>query len=382
MTKTWTDVRRQLARELREPFFRRVGSEITINDSSSTLYFQSLALHKIENAYGIPYGFAYVAYTTDGLAPLGEELEITNYLQSATMGTVYTDPVPSASWSQGDKVELHTLWSAQEKADAVNRAINDCWPAFYREVKDETIIVQKFKRQYDLTTLAVRPRHVVAAYIEPIFRVGIGLATAGGATTLTDANVDYTQTLEAGKTYKIAIFYGTGMGQERTISSYDTPTRTFTVSQAWDTNPDSTSEYMVKNTSDVYYNWLGPLTRVRLDQDENPNTIEILYDTYEIWGARLRLVYAADLPQIAGESTSWDDAVAGYLMIRAKYHLYLERIGAGPQFEVKTAATLADSYDRESDKYRDRNRMKRLSSTIKTDQGYINWSDREMPFRR
>lgn len=386
MTMTWTELRRQLSRDLREPVFRRVGGEITISGSTAVGNFYATALGKITTTFGVPYGFAYCHYTTDGLAPIGEELEITSFVSDGTTGYAYVAPSPSAQFAASDKVEIHELWSVSEKRDAVNKAIDDAWPAFYREVVDETIIIQKFKRSYDLTTLAVRPRHLVGAYIEPLFRVGQGIATGAAAGTLIDTNVDYSSTMlaadiTAGK-YKIVTFYGTGTGQERLITGYNAGTHTISVSPNWTTTPDTTTEYMIKNVSDVYYNWLGPVTRIRLDQDESPNIIEVLYDTYEIWGARLRLVYAANLAHMTSESSSIDDVSAGYVISRAKYHLYLGRVGAGPQFEIKTAATMADTLDRESDKYRDRNRMKRLSGTIKTDQGYVNWSDREMPFRR
>jgi hypothetical protein len=384
------------------------------------------------------------------------------------VGYAYLEPSPTAQLAAGDKVEIHELWSVSEKQDAVNRAISDAWPAFYREVIDETIIIEKFKREYSLASLAVAPRHLVGAYIEPLFRVGQGTASAdtGSLHTTIDAagsGIDTTADLttlapdvgngeyvlvnqtigvitnilsqtgnyhidvddmsgmndsddiyivhapqltngtvsgyfadvrynivcpginflaEDGRSYEAVVYYGPGAGSSAVVdTSYETTDGVYLDSALSATLTDI-SEFMIKNTSDVYYNWLGPLTRVRLDQDENPTSIEILYDTYEIWGARLRLVYAANIAPMTSESSVLDDAVAGYVFPRAKYHLYLGRIGAGPQFEVKTAATLADSYDREADKYRDRNRMKRLSGTIKTDQGYINWSDRELPFRR
>ena len=382
MAQTWTDIRRTISRDVRDVVFRRVGGEITIGGSTSINNFYSTALGKFTTVFGLPYAFAYCHYTTDGGAPIGQELEITNFLSNGTVGYAYVEPSPTAQWGAGDKVEIHELWSVAEKQNAVNKAVDDAWPAFYREVVDETIVMQKFKRQYDLSSLAIAPRHIMAAYIEPIFRVGIGKATGAGVATLIDTGVDYTQTLEVGKTYELALIYGKGSGQVRTISNYNTATRTFTVTPGWSTTPDTTTEYMVKNISDVYYNWLGPITRLRLNQPEIPTTAEILYVTYEVWGARLRLVYAANLAKMVSESSSLDDVSAGYVIPRAKYHLYLGRIGAGPQFEVKTAATLADSFDRESKDYRDRNRMKRLHGTVYTDQGYINWSDREMPFRR
>jgi hypothetical protein len=68
-----------------------------------------------------------------------------------------------------------------------------------------------------------------------------GTATAGGNTTLTDSTKSWT--VNAYQGCRVRIMGGTGMGQERTISS-NTDT-ILTVSSAWDTNPDTSSEYSI-----------------------------------------------------------------------------------------------------------------------------------------
>lgn len=73
-----------------------------------------------------------------------------------------------------------------------------------------------------------------------------GIATAGGASTLTDSNkgirTSWASNLFAGDL--ITIVSGTGAGQTRTISSNDTA-GVITVSVPWDTTPDTTSEYAI-----------------------------------------------------------------------------------------------------------------------------------------
>lgn len=381
MAKTWTQLRQEISRRAGNAVMRRVGTEISINGALATNQFHATQLGNLTNDWGLAYSSVYASYTTDGGAPLGQELEIQRFRSDGTIGYVYTGAVGfSPALQVGDRVEIHTVFTARQILDAVNQALRDTWPAFYLISIDTTTILEKFKRQYDLTTLAVRPRHFIAAHVEPIFRVGIGRATSGGTNTLTDTTGSFA--LETGKTYEIAIYYGTGKGQVRTISTWDDPTKTFTVTQDWLVQPDSTSEYMVKNLSDVYYNWLGPLAKLRLDQDEDPTSLEILYDTYELWGARLRLEYASPLPELTTEASTLPDSVAGYVIARALYYLFIQNVGRSAQFDVKTAATLADQYAKEAEGLRERNRMKRLHGTIKTDAQYMNWSDREMPFKR
>jgi len=68
-----------------------------------------------------------------------------------------------------------------------------------------------------------------------------GTASSGTATTLTDSGKTWTANQWAG--YFVTISAGTGKGQLRTISS-NTATA-LTVSSAWATTPDSTSQYSV-----------------------------------------------------------------------------------------------------------------------------------------
>jgi hypothetical protein len=475
MTKTWTAIRQELSRRLNEPVMRRVGTEISLSGSIAANSFHATALANLTTNWGVAYASAYVSYTTDSGAPLGQELEIQSFRSDGSVGYAYTGGRSfSPALDASDRVEIHEFFTVQQLLDATNQAIRDAWPAFYTITKDETLIMEKFKREYDLTGLAVRPRHLIGAYIEPIFRVGIGTGNVVDTQGLTDINTSgatfvgtstnpstglpedftpevgqtyaielqgniyystswaqvsqyiYTYTvdrtinpsvasgaatiyrvphtlptsittlstsnwfipvesnaaLETTKSYEMAIYYGTGAGQVRTIVAGDSGVGGWFITTPWITVPDTTSEWMVKNTSDVYYNWLGPLAKVRVDQAEDPTVAEILYDTYELWGARLRLMYAAPVPPLVGESSTLPDAMVDYVITRALYYLYMQNIGRTAQFDVKTAATLADQYDKQSEALRDRNRMKRLDSTIRTDAQYMNWSDREMPFKR
>jgi hypothetical protein len=79
-----------------------------------------------------------------------------------------------------------------------------------------------------------------------------GTATAGAASTLTDSGKTWTVNEFAG--LSITITAGTGAGQVRTIAS-NTAT-VITVSTAWTTNPDTTSQYAIEggDTIDIAKN--------------------------------------------------------------------------------------------------------------------------------
>jgi hypothetical protein len=75
----------------------------------------------------------------------------------------------------------------------------------------------------------------------------IGTAQAGTASNIT---LDASETIgEDGATGReIAIISGTGINQIREVSGYDSSTKIATVTENWDTNPDSTSKYVFIDT--------------------------------------------------------------------------------------------------------------------------------------
>lgn len=72
---------------------------------------------------------------------------------------------------------------------------------------------------------------------------GRGIASAGGATTLTDSGISWTADRWIGA--YVRIIAGTGKGQIRAIT--DNTTEILTVA-TWDKNPDATSEYVIYGT--------------------------------------------------------------------------------------------------------------------------------------
>jgi len=78
-----------------------------------------------------------------------------------------------------------------------------------------------------------------------------GVATAGGATTLT---TNKTFLLNQWANFQVRIMSGTGAGQIRTISSNTAGANgVLTVSAAWGTNPDATSNYRIEGNDDHFY---------------------------------------------------------------------------------------------------------------------------------
>lgn len=76
-----------------------------------------------------------------------------------------------------------------------------------------------------------------------------GTATSGGATTLTNSTKNWT--FNQWSNYQVRITAGTGIGQVRSIAS--NTTNALTVSTAWTTNPDATSQYAIEGNDDYLY---------------------------------------------------------------------------------------------------------------------------------
>lgn len=88
------------------------------------------------------------------------------------------------------------------------------------------------------------------SYISGAFKAfATGTATAGGASTLTNSAKNWTVNQWANS--QIRITSGTGAGQIRTVAS-NTAT-VITVSAAWTTQPDATSQYSIEGNDDFLY---------------------------------------------------------------------------------------------------------------------------------
>lgn len=79
-----------------------------------------------------------------------------------------------------------------------------------------------------------------------------GLASAGGANTITLAATQTSAVTDYYINQSIYIASGTGAGQRRRINAYNGTTKVATVSSNWATNPDTTSAYMIYEGNQVY----------------------------------------------------------------------------------------------------------------------------------
>ena len=114
----------------------------------------------------------------------GDQALITSFVSSDGFTLEYT---PGTAIASTDTYELLDVWNASEIHDAINRAIQEAFPAFFDIVTDETLVVQEDKIQYDLSSLTTAPFQIDNVYIEQSATIMRGTAAGGVATYLTTA---------------------------------------------------------------------------------------------------------------------------------------------------------------------------------------------------
>lgn len=158
-----------------------------------------------------------------------------------SVGSVATGGITSASFAAS------SITAAALAADAVTEIVDGVWdePRSGHETGSETTFagwMDQNSRGAIADTVWDEPRtsHVDAGSFGESLQADAGAIASATSTTAQLAASVGTSIRLAGWT--LSILSGTGLGQARTIVSYDSATRTATV-RAWDVTPDVTSRY-------------------------------------------------------------------------------------------------------------------------------------------
>ena len=129
-----------------------------------------------------------------------------------------------------------------------------------------------------------------------------GTATGATGTTLTDSAASFTSAMVGTSVY---ITDGTGKGQRRTITAQSSTQLTVA---AWDTNPDTTSTYVV---GAIEWNWRTTSFGMSATSDREDRQIEIKFNpTSSAKSMDLRFYYNNDTSPMSHETTfGFGDAV-------------------------------------------------------------------------
>ena len=274
-TSTRTVLRRAICQELHMPFMRRTNGESTVGASPTTTRVTDTALFVNEDGWNNHWWYS---ITRDEVRRIIDT-------QSATTEIVleYPATLPVA----GEKYEIHTVFNAHEIHGAINRALDDAFPAFFDYVTDESLVVKEDTLKYDISGLTSIPWRISKLFIERNDTRIMGTATSGAVGSVTDTTKTFT-TVESG--WKLSIYAGTGAGQLRIVSTAVGSVLSPTV--AFSPAPDSTSKYAVWNPSEETSQWENIL-HVGFDAKEYPTYFYLGRPFPDSLGLRFRLEYSS-----------------------------------------------------------------------------------------
>lgn len=283
-TTTRTNLRRKICKELRMPFFRRVGVSSVVDASSTT---STIIDSKLTQPDGTWTGSWFYNVSTD------ESSLIRNF--KADSDTLFLEQ-PTAASPIGNTFEIHSVWTPTEIHDAINEAIRFGRRTFPETTTDETIVLKEEVLTYSISGLTKLPWNLNKIWVEARNNVTRGTVVSADAATVTLPDMP----TGVNTSWRISIYAGTGAGQTRTVSSVVGNQLTVT---AWVTVPDATSKYALFDESEELNAW-RPFNDFHQDTEEFPDTLYINKLYPSLYGMRLRLEYLSVSVELTTEAST------------------------------------------------------------------------------
>lgn len=358
MATSRTELRRRVARAIREPFFRDVTDSADADTGTGAGVV--VATSALRNFWGDDdeWNNSWVYFTSGNAA--GEERRAYDY--TASNGQIDVAPDYDSAPSSGDSYEIHSRVSAEEKHHAINRAIRQAWPHFFTETEKEIVIPDDVA---ELTSTEQLPswRRLNKVFLEPASGDVSDEYTATGATSTTVTVSGAGWTTDEWQDQEVRIFKGTGLGQVRTVQSNTSDT--VTVSSSWDTNPSTDSEFVFYDVSEVVGSWsqvadVWPIGGNSLSRLLLPTWMQqagwVKY--------KLRLHGANTLSTLSSDSDTVDDDVAEYIVYQAASILLMEFVTDTPHETNSDEQFLARWYSQEAERFKKEHAMQHTNGTL------------------
>ncbi len=363
-TNTLASLRREIARKLQMPFFRRFSAGFQTADSGDTVSFVDSVLTQKDQFWRQAWLYRIASQ---------EVAQIVDF--NARANEVKLES-PVTSMTGSSTYEIHSLWNALEIHKAINDSIHDVERIFLDTLTDQNFVIQENILHYDLTALARDPYLVNKVWIEQPSTIRRGQLVSATATSATLESSSLLTDVDTN--WMISIYAGTGKGQVRAVASVVGAGVNVT---AWTTQPDSTSKYALWNANQETYGWY-PFTRVRFDAKEFPSTMYFVTRPVSFLGMRIRLEYST-LPAELSTETDTTTVPETFLTFSAIAKLHSDKVGdsrADRELhfgEAKRYGEMAEAYMMRNTPHRpDRMIFTDNEGAYRTDLGDpLNWND-------
>lgn len=359
-TITLQELRRSICRELRMPFFRRVGNYAESDAGSTTTKIIDAALTQKDKFWNN----SFIYWIDTQTSSLINAFNANNHelLLEKSVGETPTE---------GDDYEIHSIWNADDIHEAINRAIRSARQSFFQATVNETLCLKEDVLQYDISGLTVTPWILNKVYAEYLYNAIQFTASAAGAASVTaPSDIDLTSVTS---TWYVTVYGGTGAGQVRAVSSVAGQVINVT---AWTTALNTTSKISVFDpTKSSWY----PMHRFHLDSMEYPQWLRLANRNPDFYGGRLRLEYLGVSSELTTE-ISTTIIPEEYLVNKACSILHGQVLN-GTKADKESHYAEFKRYQEEADAYLIRNAPHAPSIFIKDPDGYVNSlsSDRDDP---
>jgi hypothetical protein len=324
-------------------FFKRFQEYATCDSDSSSELIVDASLTQPDDYWKNMW--LYIAGDSDS-TPNVDNVRLIDHFD-ASLNKLFLEYPLAGSPSIATQYEIHNIFSTFELHDAINEAIHCGFPEFFDVVTDETLIYKADTLEYDLSGLNTAPWIIKAVYLEQPEKSQTGTVTAFTVTSLSDSTASFSE-VSAG--WIISIYDGTGAGQQRVVSSVSGIQ--INVSVAWTTNPDTTSKYRVWDPNEQYKSWYRIISW-DLDAEEYPSILYFAHRYVSLYGARIRIVYAAEPSELSIDSAT-TVVPKEYVISKAIEILATRRISTNSADRSKYTS-MEQLYRIKADDYKNRN---------------------------
>jgi len=321
-------LRRQIARDLGMPFFKRFPNGIAVQDTATSginSATDSTAVRDSRLTQGRDYWNNGWMYDVNS----GEVRLIVDFREheKALIPEYDFTTAPDTATT----IEIFNIHTPDEIHLAINDGITNAFPSFFNVETYENIILEEDKLEYDFVSdtgggvgLLTNPYRIKNMAIE---RTGSGQTfqpESATSTTIVNSTLDLS---DIDSDWSVGVYAGKGAGQYAVVSSVDTATGTITV-PAMTLTLDTTSKVRLWERAKELYSW-DYITAVEFDAKDYPNKFRLLERYPDKVGLRFRIQYVQE-PQALSSDTASTTVPAEYIKHAAIAKLLRSRARSKP----------------------------------------------------